>query len=102
MNMVFCRGCGKEIHEEAPMCPHCGAPQHLVTKKSTMALVFFGIFWTFVFWFVSLIITGFVMGLSGYADSAQSTGEMMALPYLIIAAALSGYFTKNRKLPGTK
>lgn len=27
MGMVFCRGCGKEIHETAPTCPHCGAPQ---------------------------------------------------------------------------
>jgi len=26
-NMVFCRGCGKEIHESAPACPHCGATQ---------------------------------------------------------------------------
>jgi hypothetical protein len=25
--MVFCRGCGKQIHETAPMCPGCGAPQ---------------------------------------------------------------------------
>lgn len=24
--MVFCRGCGKEIHSSAPACPHCGAP----------------------------------------------------------------------------
>ncbi len=24
MSMVFCRGCGKEIHETATMCPHCG------------------------------------------------------------------------------
>lgn len=28
--MVFCRGCGKEIHSTAPMCPHCGAPQSAV------------------------------------------------------------------------
>lgn len=27
MSMVFCRGCGKEIHETAVTCPHCGAPQ---------------------------------------------------------------------------
>jgi len=27
MAMVFCRGCGKEIHETAPSCPHCGALQ---------------------------------------------------------------------------
>jgi uncharacterized membrane protein YvbJ len=25
--MVFCRGCGKELHETAPTCPQCGAPQ---------------------------------------------------------------------------
>lgn len=25
--MIFCRGCGKEIHETAPQCPHCGARQ---------------------------------------------------------------------------
>ncbi len=27
--MVFCRGCGTEIHETAPVCPKCGAPQRL-------------------------------------------------------------------------
>jgi hypothetical protein len=25
--MIFCRGCGKEVHNSALMCPHCGAPQ---------------------------------------------------------------------------
>lgn len=35
MGMVFCRGCGKEIHESAPLCPHCGARQGLArTGKS--------------------------------------------------------------------
>lgn len=24
-SMVYCRGCGKEIHETAKACPHCGA-----------------------------------------------------------------------------
>lgn len=28
--MVFCRGCGAEIHSTAPACPKCGAPQQLV------------------------------------------------------------------------
>jgi uncharacterized membrane protein YhaH (DUF805 family) len=28
--MVFCRGCGAEIHSTAPMCPKCGAPQQPV------------------------------------------------------------------------
>jgi len=32
--MVFCRGCGKEIHETAPACPHCGATQAASSKGS--------------------------------------------------------------------
>lgn len=32
MSMVFCRGCGKEIHESAPTCPQCGAPQALASS----------------------------------------------------------------------
>jgi uncharacterized membrane protein len=27
--MVFCRFCGKEIHESAPACPQCGGIQDL-------------------------------------------------------------------------
>jgi TM2 domain-containing membrane protein YozV len=27
MAMVFCRGCGKEIHETAVACPYCGCQQ---------------------------------------------------------------------------
>jgi Tfp pilus assembly major pilin PilA len=25
--VIFCYGCGQQIHESAPVCPHCGAPQ---------------------------------------------------------------------------
>jgi uncharacterized membrane protein YhaH (DUF805 family) len=31
--MVFCRGCGGEIHSTAPLCPKCGAPQQLVRTE---------------------------------------------------------------------
>lgn len=34
MGMVFCRGCGKEIHETAPTCPHCGALQGVSIKNN--------------------------------------------------------------------
>lgn len=27
--MVFCTSCGKQIHESAPTCPGCGAPQQV-------------------------------------------------------------------------
>lgn len=29
MGMIFCHGCGKEIHESAVACPHCGASQQV-------------------------------------------------------------------------
>ena len=39
--MVFCRGCGKEIHESALSCPHCGAPQSIAQdgKNKTTAIL---------------------------------------------------------------
>ncbi|KAF0111393.1 MAG: hypothetical protein FD163_1006 [Hyphomonadaceae bacterium] len=33
MGMVFCRGCGKDIHESAVACPHCGARQRSGSGK---------------------------------------------------------------------
>lgn len=35
MNMVYCRGCAKQIHETAPTCPQCGAPQTTARGKTT-------------------------------------------------------------------
>ena len=35
MSMVFCRGCAKEIHETAQMCPECGAPQFMESSVAS-------------------------------------------------------------------
>lgn len=32
MSMVFCRGCGKDIHDSALACPQCGAPQKMESQ----------------------------------------------------------------------
>jgi hypothetical protein len=37
MSMVFCRGCAKEIHETAPSCPGCGAPQNVPQSQAAAA-----------------------------------------------------------------
>jgi hypothetical protein len=34
-NFVHCRGCGTQIHETAPTCPKCGAPQNLAVPAGT-------------------------------------------------------------------
>lgn len=36
--MVFCRGCGKEIHESAVTCPSCGAVQNTRTTAAAVAV----------------------------------------------------------------
>lgn len=34
-NFVHCRGCGHQIHETAPSCPKCGAPQAVAAAAVT-------------------------------------------------------------------
>ena len=40
-SMVFCRGCGKEIHETASTCPHCGAVQSTALASAAGAVMGF-------------------------------------------------------------
>jgi len=82
MAMVFCRGCGKEIHETAPTCPHCGAPQNTgypgKSKVTAGILALFlgafgihrfylgqwwGIFYLLFFWTLIPSIVSFVEGI---------------------------------------
>lgn len=37
-DFVHCRGCGHQIHETAPTCPKCGAPQVLAAQASPTAM----------------------------------------------------------------
>jgi TM2 domain-containing membrane protein YozV len=42
--MIFCSACGKQMHETAATCPHCGAPNAAGPSrqsKGTLALVCF-------------------------------------------------------------
>ncbi|SLM63188.1 MULTISPECIES: TM2 domain-containing protein [Dickeya] len=42
--MVFCRGCGKEVHSTAKACPHCGATQSVKGEKSRISAALFAFF----------------------------------------------------------
>jgi uncharacterized membrane protein YhhN len=55
MAMVYCRGCGKEIHETAPMCPHCGFVQMPTTSAMEVQSAKTSI-WMAVTAFVSSVI----------------------------------------------
>ncbi|HCT99838.1 MAG TPA: DUF805 domain-containing protein [Methylococcaceae bacterium] len=41
MVMIICHECAQTIHESAPFCPHCGAPQgnfHVLTQDETKSM----------------------------------------------------------------
>ncbi|BCL02934.1 NINE protein [Escherichia coli] len=42
--MVFCRGCGKELHSTAKTCPHCGAPQSIQGSKNKVIAALLALF----------------------------------------------------------
>ncbi|MHC2146630.1 DUF805 domain-containing protein [Pseudomonas sp. 210_17 TE3656] len=110
MNMVFCRGCAKKIHQSAVTCPQCGAPQGIAAAAavSTTApdatgnwyiavlkkyAVFAGRarrkeYWMFCL--INFLISfgiGFVEGLTGINDSI-STLYFLAILVPAIAAAV--------------
>ncbi|MCL1907817.1 MAG: TM2 domain-containing protein [Holophagaceae bacterium] len=39
MSMVFCHGCGREIHHTAVACPNCGAAQAVRSGASSKSRV---------------------------------------------------------------
>lgn len=45
MSMVFCRGCGKEIHESARACPQCGATQFTGGNKNRISAALLAFSW---------------------------------------------------------
>lgn len=93
--MIFCHGCGKEIHSSAPTCPHCGAQQRTRTSKGKRKLVagllaiflgglgihrFYlgqwqGIFYLFLFWTLVPMIVAFIEGIVFLLTSDESWDE---------------------------
>jgi len=109
MAMVFCRGCAKEIHETAQVCPHCGAPQGLSTNsntsRNTVVLIVMAFGWTLIMWFLFLLLGGFIIGAMNPDNAGvagQQFGRAASVPSLLLLGCVSAILTKLGKLPGTK
>ena len=109
MEMVFCRGCGKEVHETAQNCPHCGAPQQVQpnsnSSRNTGVLIVVACGWTLIIWFLIIFIGGMIVGIMNPENAEAAGGEFGAaagIPILLVSAVISGLLTKIGKLPGTK
>lgn len=84
-NMMYCWGCGKEIHATAPTCPHCGVDQR--RSKSGMPwgtgrMVFYSIF--------SLLIpiAGLGAGLQGLLSAGKRKQGALLLMLGVIGAVI--------------
>jgi hypothetical protein len=108
MAMVFCRGCGKEIHETAQVCPLCGAAQgfpYVDSTRSTVKLIGWAIVWLFVFWFGSFVVIGAVAGVIHTQDAHDAGAravQVLSTPMFFVSLCASVVLTIFGKLPGTK
>ena len=83
--MVFCRGCGKEIHETAVSCPHCGATQNITAKSSQNQL---GTLWLPV----PSLILGIIVVLALFDESSWDKDTYLGIFTCIVAAITLGGF----------
>jgi hypothetical protein len=106
--MVFCRGCGREIHDTAPSCPHGGAPQFIpsapAVTRNVAKLVGWGLVWTCVSWVATLMVVGMIAGILSPADAdaaGKRAGAYFGGLLLLISVCVSGGLTFAGLLPGT-
>lgn len=90
MGMVFCRGCGKDIHDSAPICPHCGAPQHSLTHAKPGGGISTGLLVGGYAGAVLFPIVGVVIGIIALVKGAVGHGiAMLGISLLWVVAALA-------------
>ena len=73
---LYCTGCGKQIHETAPACPHCGKPQLAVASlHRDMSDTKAGSTWVGV----ASLIVGIVCVLAMFDDSSWDCDTVAGL-----------------------
>ncbi|WP_408980934.1 DUF805 domain-containing protein [Pseudomonas sp. B21-035] len=112
MNMVFCRGCAKEIHNSAVACPACGAPQPAATFTAAPApagiwyvellkkyAMFSGRSRRQEYW-LFILVTFLVYMLVPYLDRELRTGTLFAYLYSV-ALLVPGIAVAVRRMHDT-
>jgi hypothetical protein len=90
MSMVFCRGCGKEIHNTAPACPHCGASQTDTRPTSSK----------FSWMSIVAIIVGGLGFLASFDFNPRDKNEILGISlFCAISIVLAGISLREGK-PG--
>lgn len=92
--MIFCTGCGKQIHETAPFCPHCGKPQATaVPVHPAHAGVNADPLWAAI----TSLVLGVLCALAGFddADSAWHDETIIGLALFSVVGFVMGIVSLN-------
>ncbi len=94
--MIFCRHCGKEMHEGAPSCPQCGAVQQAASQPILSSPVRGGALW--------LSIVSLICGILGVAaffdDSGLNRDALVGIGILAVAGLALGVISLSQKRAG--
>lgn len=81
---MYCKNCGKEISDQAFICPHCGAQTAEAPKGKNNTLALIGFILAFI-----VPVAGLVCSIIGYKNAAGTGGEGkgLATAGIVISAA---------------
>lgn len=92
--MVFCRCCGKEIHETAPVCPHCGGVQHSIAAHPHQTAD--GPFWVPI----TSLVLGIICVLALFDDSQWDKDTILGLGIFSVSSLVLGTISLNKQKSG--
>lgn len=92
--MLFCRCCGKEIHETALSCPHCGGVQN--STVISVAQQPDGVLWVPI---TSMVI-GIVCTFAFFDDSQWDKDTIFGLGSLLVVGFIFGVISLNKQKTG--
>lgn len=80
---MFCKNCGKEISDNAYVCPNCGVKVAADAPKQKNNKALIGFIFSF---FIPLV--GLILGILGYKDSQKMNdeGRGLAIAAIVISA----------------
>lgn len=90
-NLIYCRGCGAQIHETATSCPKCGAMQVQTSKANLND-------------HTALSITSCVLGVvvligAFGVDAPWDRDEVVGTVFLVLIASICGGLSLHQEKP---
>lgn len=92
--MLFCRCCGKEIHETALSCPHCGGVQN--STVISVAQLPDGAFWVPI----TSMVLGIICALALFDDSQWDRDTILGLSISSVTGFIFGVISLNKQKTG--